>query len=71
MKKAEEEGADFLMKRTGLQGGTNRREAISIAKESGALLLALEQAAAYICASLIGMSFKQGLNGVVDFTVIG
>ena len=68
---SEEEGADFLMKRTGLQGGTNRREAISIARKSGALPLALEQAAAYICASPIGMSFKQGLIGVVAFTVIG
>ena len=50
------------MKRTGLQGGTNRREAISLAKESGALPLALEQAAAYICASPMGMSFKDYLD---------
>ena len=59
---SEEEGADFLMKRTSLQGGTNRREAISLAKESGALPLALEQAAAYICASPMGMSFKDYLD---------
>ena len=59
---SEEEGADFLMKRTGLQGGTNRREPISLAKESGALPLALEQAAAYICASPMGMSFKDYLD---------
>ena len=59
---SEEEGADFLMKRTGLQGGTNRREAISLAKELGALPLALEQAAAYICASPMGMSFKDYLD---------
>ena len=59
---SEEEGADFLMKRTGLQGGTNRREAISLAKESGALPLALEQAAAYICASPMGMNFKDYLD---------
>ena len=50
------------MKRTGLQGGTNRREAISLAKESGALPLALEQAAAYICASPMGMSFRDYLD---------
>ena len=50
------------MKRTGLQGGTNRREAISLAKELGALPLALEQAAAYICASPMGMSFKDYLD---------
>ena len=50
------------MKRTGLQGGTNRREAISLAKESGALPLALEQAAAYICVSPMGMSFKDYLD---------
>ena len=59
---SEEEGADFLMKRTGLQGGTNRREAISLAKELGALPLALQQAAAYICASHMGLSFKDYLD---------
>ena len=59
---SEEEGADFLMKRTGLQGGTNRREAISLTKESGALPLALQQAAAYICASHMGLSFKDYLD---------
>ena len=59
---SEEEGADFLMKRTGLQGGTNRREAISLAKELGALPLALEQAAACICASHGRISFKDYLD---------
>ena len=59
---SEEEGADLVMKRTGLQGGTNHSEAISLAKESGALPLALEQAAAYICASPMGMSFKDYLD---------
>ena len=58
----EEKGARFLMERTGLQGDTNHSEAISLAKELGALPLALEQAAAYICASPMGMSFKDYLD---------
>ena len=57
-----EEGARFLMERTGLQGDTNRSEAISLAKELGALPLALEQAAAYICANHMGLSFKDYLD---------
>ena len=59
---SEEEGAKFLMERTGLQGDTNRSEAISLAKELGALPLALEQAAAYICANHMGLSFKDYLD---------
>ena len=60
---SEEEGARFLMKRTNLQGDTDRSsEAISLAKELGGLPLALEQAAAYICASHMGFSFKDYLD---------
>ena len=59
---SEEDGARFLMKRTNLQGDNNRSEAISLAKELGGLPLALEQAAAYICASHGRMSFKDYLD---------
>ena len=58
----EEKGARFLMERTGLQGDTNHSEAISLAKELGALPLALEQAAAYICANHMRLSFKDYLD---------
>ena len=59
---SEVEGARFLMERTDLQGDTDRSEAISLAKELGGLPLALEQAAAYICASHMGFSFKDYLD---------
>ncbi|CAH3016225.1 unnamed protein product, partial [Porites evermanni] len=59
---SEEEGARFLMRRTNLQGDSDRSEAISLAKELGGLPLALEQAAAYICASHMEFSFKDYLD---------
>ena len=59
---SEEDGARFLMERTDLQGDTDRSEAISLAKELGGLPLALEQAAAYICASHMEFSFKDYLD---------
>ena len=59
---SEEEGARFLMERTDLQGDSDRSEAISLAKELGGLPLALEQAAAYICASHMEFSFKDYLD---------
>ena len=59
---SEEEGARFLMERTDLQGDSDRSEAISLAKELGRLPLALEQAAAYICASRMEFSFKDYLD---------
>ena len=52
-----EDGALFLMKRTGLNGGSLDPGAISLAKELGALPLALEQAAAYITACPISLTF--------------
>ena len=58
---SEEEGTTFLMKRTE-KGDANRSEAISLAKELGALPLALEQAAACICASHGRISFKDYLD---------
>ena len=59
---SEDEGAIFLMERTDLQGDSDRSEAISLAKELGGLPLALEQAAAYICASHVEFSFKDYLD---------
>ena len=56
-----EEGTTFLMKRTE-KGDANRSEAISLAKELGELPLALEQAAACICASHGRISFKDYLD---------
>ena len=58
----EEEGALFLMQRLGLGGEDLDPEAICLAKELGALPLALEQAAAYISSSPIPLNFKDYLN---------
>ena len=55
---SEEEGALFLMQRTGVSGEALYQEAINLANELGALPLALEQAAAYISALPIPCSFK-------------
>ena len=57
-----EDGALFLMKRTGLNGGSLDAGAISLAKELGALPLALEQAAAYITACPISLTFTEYLE---------
>ena len=57
-----EDGALFLMKRTGLNGGSLDPGAISLAKELGALPLALEQAAAYITACPISLTFTEYLE---------
>ena len=57
-----EDGALFLMKRTGLNGGSLDPGAISLAKELGALPLALEQAAAYITACPISLAFTEYLE---------
>ena len=57
-----EDGALFLMKRTGLQGESLDTDAISLTNELGALPLALEQAAAYISASPIPLSFTEYLE---------
>ena len=54
----EEEGALFLMQRTGLEGEFLYQEAIDLARELGGLPLALEQAAAYISALPIPCTFK-------------
>ena len=59
---SKEEGARFLTERTDLQGESDRSEAISLVKELGGLPLALEQAAAYICASHMEFSFKDYLD---------
>ena len=59
---SEEEGAFFLMQKTGLKGESLELEALLLAKELGALPLALEQAAAYISASPIPLSFKDYLD---------
>ena len=58
----EEEGGSFLMQKTDRQGEANQREAICLAKELGGLPLALEQAAAFISASPIPLSFKDYLE---------
>ena len=59
---SEEEGALFLTGRTGFRGESLDPEAVLLAKELGALPLALEQAAAYISASPIPLSFKDYLD---------
>ena len=59
---SEEEGALFLMQRTGLRGNDLDPDAICLAKELGSLPLALEQAAAYISSSPIPLNFKDYLN---------
>ena len=57
-----EDGALFLMKRTGLQGESLDPDAICLTNELGALPLALEQAAAYITTSPIPLSFTEYLE---------
>ena len=57
-----EDGALFLMKRTGLQAESLDPDAIFLTKELGALPLALEQAAAYITTSPIPLSFTEYLE---------
>ena len=57
-----EDGALFLMKRTGLKEESLDPGAISLAKELGALPLALEQAAAYITACPIPLTFTEYLE---------
>ncbi|KAL9971102.1 hypothetical protein ACROYT_G023589 [Oculina patagonica] len=59
---SEEEGALFLMQRTGLKGESLDPDAILLAKELGSLPLALEQAAAYISALPMPCSFKAYLE---------
>ena len=59
---SEEEGALFLIRRTGFERESLDQEAVLLAKELGALPLALEQAAAYISASPIPLSFKDYLD---------
>ena len=59
---SEEEGALFLMQRAGFRGESLDPEAVLLAKELGALPLALEQATAYISASPIPLSFKDYLE---------
>ena len=59
---SEEEGALFLMQRTGNNGKTLDKEAIDLVNELGALPLALEQAAAYISALPFSCSFKEYLE---------
>ena len=59
---SEEEGTLFLMKRAGFRGKSLDAEAALLTKELGALPLALEQAAAYISASPIPLSFKDYLD---------
>ena len=57
-----EEGALFLMQRTGLGGNDLDPDAICLAKELGSLPLALEQAAAYISSSPLPLDFKDYLK---------
>ena len=57
-----EDGALFLMKRTGLQGESLDPDAICLTKELGALPLALEQAAAYITTSPVPLTFTEYLE---------
>ncbi|XP_078373405.1 uncharacterized protein LOC144657008 [Oculina patagonica] len=59
---SEEEGALFLMQRTGFKKESLNPDAILLAKELGSLPLALEQAAAYISALPIPCSFKAYLE---------
>ena len=57
-----EDGALFLMKRTGLKEESLDSGAFSLAKELGALPLALEQAAAYITACPMPLTFTEYLE---------
>ena len=57
-----EDGALFLMKRTGLNDESLDSGAFSLAKELGALPLALEQAAAYITACPMPLTFTEYLE---------
>ena len=57
-----EDGALFLMKRTGFIEESLDPGAVSLAKELGALPLALEQAAAYIIACPIPLTFTEYLE---------
>ena len=57
-----EDGALFLMKRTGLYGESLDPDAICVSEELGALPLALEQAAAYIKTSPITLTFTEYLE---------
>ncbi|KAL9971101.1 hypothetical protein ACROYT_G023588 [Oculina patagonica] len=59
---SEEEGALFLMQRTGFKVESLDPDAILLTKELGSLPLALEQAAAYISALPIPCSFKDYLE---------
>ena len=59
---SEEEGVLFLTKRKGLEGKSLEPDAVALTKELGALPLALEQAAAYITASPIPLSFADYLS---------
>ena len=59
---SEEEGALFLIRRTGLKGESLYQGAIDLATELGGLPLALEQAAAYISALPISITFKDYLD---------
>ena len=59
---SDEDGALFLMQRTGLGGNDLEPDAICLAKELGSLPLALEQAAAYIFSSPLPLNFKDYLN---------
>ena len=52
----------FLMNRKGLEGKSPEPDAVALTKELGALPLALEQAAAYITASPIPLSFADYLK---------
>ena len=63
---SEEEGAFFLMQRTGCKGDFIDQEAVNLAKELGGLPLALEQAAAYISSLPIPCSFKDYLQKYRD-----
>ncbi|CAH3041735.1 unnamed protein product [Pocillopora meandrina] len=59
---SEEEGALFLIRRTGIEGESLYQGAIDLAKELGGLPLALEQAAAYLSALPISITFKDYLD---------
>ena len=59
---SEEEGALFLMQRTGLGGNDLDPDAVCLATELGSLPLALEQAATYISSSPLPLNFKDYLN---------
>ena len=63
---SEEEGALFLMQRSGVKGKALYQDAIDLVNELGGLPLALEQAAAYISALPIPCSFKTYLDKYRD-----